>query len=75
MLKNITLSIDEELLQRARKKASSENQVLNNLFRQWMADYAQDRDLMADQFMEFKNELVKKKFTVQKSTRDERHER
>lgn len=39
MLKNITLSADEELIRRARKKAQLENTTLNNTFRQWLKRY------------------------------------
>ena len=41
---NITLSSEESLIRRARKKASGENTTLNALFRQWLARYVgQDR--------------------------------
>ena len=39
MLKNITLSADEKLIIRARKKAKSENTTLNSRFRQWLENY------------------------------------
>ena len=39
MLKNITLSADEQLIQRAREKAATENTTLNASFRQWLAQY------------------------------------
>ncbi len=39
MLKNITLSADEELIQKAREKAAIENTTLNATFRQWLAQY------------------------------------
>jgi hypothetical protein len=39
MLKNITLSADERLIVKARKKASSEHTTLNAKFRQWLENY------------------------------------
>ena len=39
MLKNITLSADEELIQKAREKAAIENTTLNASFRQWLTQY------------------------------------
>lgn len=40
MLKNITLSADEELILRARKKAHRERTSLNATFRRWLRQYA-----------------------------------
>ncbi len=39
MLKNITLSAEEHLIRRSRKKAQNENTTLNALFRQWLSRY------------------------------------
>ena len=39
MLKNITLSADEELIQKARERAQKENTSLNISFRQWLQQY------------------------------------
>ena len=39
MLKNITLSADEELIRKARKKAEEEHTTLNSQFRQWLQNY------------------------------------
>lgn len=39
MLKNITLSAEEELLQKAKKKAQRERTTLNATFRQWLKQY------------------------------------
>ena len=38
-MKNITLSADEELIQRAREKARKERTTLNGLFRKWLSRY------------------------------------
>jgi hypothetical protein len=40
MLKNITLSADEKLIAKARKKAESEKTTLNSQFRQWLEKYS-----------------------------------
>jgi hemerythrin len=43
MLKNITLSAEELLIQSARDKARKQKKSLNTLFRQWLGNYiAQD---------------------------------
>jgi hypothetical protein len=38
-MKNITLSADEGVLQQARRRAGSEHRTLNDIFRQWLAQY------------------------------------
>ncbi len=45
MLKNITLSADEKLIEDARKKAQESKTTLNHLFRQWLTGYARKDDL------------------------------
>lgn len=49
MLKNITLSADEGLIQQARRRAASENTTLNELFREWLARYV-TQPLASDQY-------------------------
>jgi len=39
MNRNITLSADEALIKQARRRASSENKTLNELFREWLTQY------------------------------------
>ena len=39
MLKNITLSAEESLIQQARRRAGMENSTLNQLFREWLEHY------------------------------------
>lgn len=39
MMKNITLSADEQLIRQAREKAARENRALNTLFREWLQRY------------------------------------
>ena len=44
MLRNITLSADESLIDATRKRARQEQTTLNTLFRQWLLDYAQSKE-------------------------------
>jgi hypothetical protein len=43
IVKNITLSADESLIEAARSRAREEQTTLNEQFRRWLADYAQTR--------------------------------
>ncbi len=40
IVKNITLSADAELIERARLRARREKTTLNNVFREWLRRYA-----------------------------------
>ena len=44
MLRNITLSADEQLIARAREKAGAAQTTLNVEFRKWLATYAAAHD-------------------------------
>ncbi len=48
MLKNITLSVDEKLIELARKKAINHNTTINELFRQWLENYSIEKNLVND---------------------------
>ena len=39
-MRNITLSAEAELIDRARHRAESENTTLNSAFREWLQQYA-----------------------------------
>jgi hypothetical protein len=41
MLKNITLSADEELIARAREEAQNRGTTLNDQFRVWLAEFVE----------------------------------
>lgn len=43
MLKNITLSAEEQLIARARERARAERSTLNAAFREWLERYAKAR--------------------------------
>ena len=73
-MKNITLSADEALLEKARAKASAEQTTLNQLFRDWLAHYTQQQRLSEDRVREFLKQYSH--FRIGKMpTRDELHER
>ncbi len=41
MLKNITFSAEEDLIRRARERATAERTTLNDEFRRWLEKYAE----------------------------------
>ncbi|KAA3616694.1 MAG: hypothetical protein DWQ05_13270 [Calditrichaeota bacterium] len=73
MLKNITLSADEELIKKARKKSQAEHMTLNENFRRWLNNYVH-----ADSYKAHYEELMKSLTYAkpgQKFSRDELNER
>jgi hypothetical protein len=75
MMKNITLSADDGLIEAARERARAEHTTLNEQFRLWLADYAR-REQQADEAMAVVRELRGKVRTGgRKFTRDEMNER
>jgi hypothetical protein len=48
MLKNITLSADEELIRKGREKAGRERTTLNANFRRWLRQYVNRNEKGAD---------------------------
>jgi hypothetical protein len=54
MLKNITLSADEELIRQARDKAKRQHTTLNATFRRWLRQYVNQNTRTSDfySFME-----------------------
>jgi hypothetical protein len=75
MMKNITLSADENLIAAARERARAEHTTLNEQFRRWLADYAQ-RKQRADEAMAVIEQLRSYVRTGgRKFTRDEMNER
>jgi len=73
MLKNITLSAEEEHIQKARDKARREHTSLNNMFRQWLKQFISG-DIRVNNYDSLMDSLTYvspgKKFT-----RDEMNER
>jgi hypothetical protein len=43
VLKNVTLSAEEKLIESARLRAQQERTTLNNVFREWLARYSHRR--------------------------------
>ena len=74
MMKNITLSADERLIEAARERARAEHTTLNEQFRLWLADYVQ-REQQAGRAMATIRELRGKLRVGRKLTRDEMNER
>ena len=72
-MKNITLSADESLIQEARRRATSENTSLNELFREWLARYV-SQPQAADRYFELMDRLDHVK-AGGSFTRDEMNER
>ena len=73
-MKNITLSADEEAIAKARAKAAVGRTTLNQLFRDWLAGYAEQKPLGEDEIRDFQKQ--DSDFRVGRMpTRDERNER
>lgn len=73
LVKNITLSADADLIEKARQVARSEHKTLNAAFREWLASYASRRgDVQAYRAL---MERLKHIDAGRKFTRDEMNER
>ena len=48
MLKNITLSAEKAMIERARRRAEARNTTLNSEFRRWLAQYVDFPQTTAD---------------------------
>lgn len=55
MLKNITFSAEEELIRKAREKASCEGTTFNATFRQWLKQYVNSNYRLNDYDMLMKS--------------------
>ena len=73
-MKNITLSADETLIESGRRRAEAENTTLNNLFREWLAQYAKPRRLSAEDVRRITGSVPQFR-AGRRFTRDERNER
>ena len=73
-MRNITLSADENLIDEARKHATSRNTTLNAEFRLWLKDYV-GRERQAARAMETIREIQGKLRVGRKLTREEMNER
>ena len=72
-VKNITLSADGDLIEKAREVARSERKTLNDAFREWLADYTS----RAGNVQEYRALMERLKYVDagRKFTRDEMNER
>ena len=76
MLRNITLSADEQLIARARDKAGAAQTTLNVEFRKWLAAYAATQDDAAvTRFRDVMAQLGGSADAGRSFTRDELNER
>ena len=73
LVKNITLSADEHLIEQARKAAEAQHTTLNAAFREWLKEFAgrEERAHRFDELME-RTSYVK---VDRKYTREELNER
>jgi hypothetical protein len=56
MLKNITFSAEESLIDRARQRAAADRTTLNEEFRRWLEKYA-ERPASAEAFIELMDRI------------------
>ena len=56
MMKNITLSVEEAIIQQARRRAAAENTTINELVRTWLERYVVQPGA-ADQYLELMESL------------------
>lgn len=73
MLRNITLSAEEDLIARARARAEADNTTLNKEFRRWLEKYA-DKIRDGEEFERLMDQLRYVR-AGRKFSRDEMNER
>jgi hypothetical protein len=73
MLKNITMSAEASLIERARQRAAQENTTLNEEFRRWLEQYV-DRPKNSAEYFALMDRLTYVK-PGRKFTREEMNER
>jgi hypothetical protein len=73
MMRNITFSAEDDLIDRAREKATHEERTLNEVFREWLAGYVGREDAV-EKYRELMRQLSHVR-TDRTFTRDEMNER
>ena len=73
-MKNITFSADDQLIERARRRAQRQGTTLNEDFRRWLADYARQEERLS-RFDEVARQLRGKAWVGRKLSRDEMNAR
>jgi hypothetical protein len=73
VMKNVTLSANEDVIRKAKNKAQNNNTTLNSLFRKWLDDYTRDKNIA----LELERFLIETEYAVagRGFTRDEFNER
>ncbi len=75
-VKNITFSADERLIEQARAAAQRRRTTLNEEFRKWLEQYAEnDREQLVRNYRSLMQRLSHVDAGGRKFTRDEMHER
>ena len=73
-MKNITLSADQDLIDRARAAAQAQNKTLNSMFREWLSQVASKPEAVKN-YEELMKRLAYVNTGGRKFTRDEMNER
>jgi hypothetical protein len=73
-MKNITLSADEDLIERARYTAQSQHKTLNAAFREWLEDFVAKSGNLAE-YHQLMERLLRRVRSSGPYTRDEMNER
>jgi hypothetical protein len=73
-MKNITLSADEDLIERARYTAQSQHKTLNAAFREWLEDFVAKSGNLAE-YHQLMERLRRRVRSSGPYTRDEMNER
>lgn len=75
IMRNITLSADENVIEAARERARGEKTTLNEAFRRWLASYAGQRSRALEAKMLIHELRSRVRTGGRKFTRDEMNER
>jgi hypothetical protein len=74
MTKEITISLEEDLIESAMRRARAEDTTIDDLLRRWLADYAKNQDLL-QAFDALTKDLSGKVRIGRKPTREEMNAR
>ncbi len=74
MIKNVTLTLEEGVLEKIRAKAAAQHKTLNHLFREWAAQYVGVGRNRSEQYQALMKKIGYNRIN-RKLTRDEMNER
>jgi len=74
MTTEITISLEEELVESAMRRARAEDTTIDDLLRRWLADYAQNQEVL-QAFDALTQDLSGRVRIGRKPTREERNTR